>query len=70
MAPGTSGYSPQPQGIDNSDLLKRVTDLENQIGAKQNNLEAGEGIVINGNTISVSEEIAGLPEQVVHFVLM
>ena len=59
-----SGTSVQPQGVDNSALIKRITDLENQIDAKQENLEAGDGIIIDGNTISVSEEIAGLPEKV------
>ena len=60
----SSGTSVQPQGVDNSALIKRITDLENQIDAKQENLEAGDGIVIDGNIISVSKEISALPETV------
>ena len=55
-------YSPQPN-INTSDLTKRVIALEEQMGTKQVVLEPGDGITIDGKTISLSEEIIALPEK-------
>jgi len=46
-----------------SNLTQRVTDLEAAMVTKQEILESGNGIDINGNTIGLSDEIASLPER-------
>ena len=54
----------QPSGVENSDLLRRVENLENKMGEKQDTLEAGNGIEFDGNIIGLTEEMAALPEKV------
>lgn len=55
--------TPQPSGIDVSDLAQRIVDLEEEIQTKQEILESGNGIDIDGKTISLSQEIVSLPER-------
>lgn len=60
----SSNYT-QPSGVGNtSDLTQRVIDLEAAMPTKQIILEPGDGIVIDGNTISLSQEMMNLPEQI------
>lgn len=59
----SSNYSQQPGGVITSDLMQRVINLEEDVATKQEYLESGDGIDIDGNTISLSEEILGLPEK-------
>ena len=54
----------QPSSVENSDLLRRVENLENKMGEKQDALEAGNGIEFDGNIIGLTEEMAALPEKV------
>jgi predicted nuclease with TOPRIM domain len=54
----------QPSSVENSDLLRRVENLENKMGEKQDTLEAGNGIEFDGNIIGLTEEMAALPEKV------
>lgn len=51
-------------GKDNSDLLQRVIDLEADMATKQESLEPGNGIDINGNQISLTEDITNLPDRI------
>lgn len=51
-------------GKNNSDLLQRVIDLEADMATKQESLEPGNGIDINGNQISLTEDITNLPDRI------
>lgn len=57
----SSNYNAQPRNPDTSDLTQRVINLESEIATKQNILEPGTGIDIDGDTIGVTAEIAALP---------
>ena len=50
-------------GADTSELTQRVIALESQMATKQTTLESGDGIIIDGNTIGLSGEMAGVPER-------
>ncbi len=59
----SSNYSQQSGGAVTSDLMQRVINLEEEVATKQKTLESGNGIDIDSNTISLSEEILVLPEK-------
>ncbi len=60
----SQNYTPQTSGISTSDLEQRVNALEEEMITKQEVLQPGGGLVIDGKTIGLSEEIATLPEQI------
>lgn len=60
----SQNYTPQTSGISTSDLEQRVNALEEEMTTKQEVLQPGDGLVIDGKTIGLSEEIATLPEQI------
>ncbi len=51
-------------GKDNSELLQRIIDLEADMATKQETLEPGDGIDINGATIRLTEDITNLPDRI------
>ncbi len=64
-----SGGAPKPENnSDNADdinaLSDRISELDTNINKKQDALTPGDGIKIENNTISLSDEMAGLPEKV------
>lgn len=59
QAPVRPGVTEQ----DFTDLADRVQDLEDGIEIKQDTLVAGPGVVLEDNTISLSEDFAQLPSQ-------
>jgi hypothetical protein len=54
----SQSQTPQPSGIDTSNLEQRVNLLEEKIITK-----SGDGLIIDGNKITLSEEMKELPEQ-------
>ena len=59
--------STESAGVSSNDIVSlsdRISDLSTIVDGKQDILTAGDGIVIENNTISVSEDIAALPEAV------
>ena len=56
--------NPTPSPADVSGLEDRIISLEDAMPTKQNELAAGEGIVLDNNTISVDEGFAELPNRV------
>ncbi len=62
----SANYSSQPTGnnIDVSDLEHRIAELEARMDTKQDALEFGDGINIDGNTVSLATEITDLPDNV------
>ena len=59
----TNGQS-SSGGNDNSELLQRIIDLEADMATKQETLEPGDGIDINGATIRLTEDITNLPDRI------
>lgn len=54
----SQSQTPQPSGIDTSNLEQRVNLLEEKIITK-----SGDGLIIDGNKITLSEEMKELPEK-------
>lgn len=59
----SSNYTSPTNGGATSDLTQRITDLESEMATKQDILEPGTGIDIDGNIISLPDEMATLPEK-------
>lgn len=54
----------QPSGDKTSGLTQRIIDLEADMATKQETLEPGDGIDINGATIRLTEDITNLPDRI------
>ena len=58
-----TGSSPETQSDDLVNLTDRVVQLENKIDEKQQELTAGDGIVIENDVISVDSSLTELPDK-------
>lgn len=54
----------QPSDDKTSGLTQRIIDLEADMATKQETLEPGDGIDINGATIRLTEDITNLPDRI------
>ena len=54
----------QPSGDKTSGLTQRIIDLEADMATKQETLEPGDGIDINGAMIRLTEDITNLPDRI------
>lgn len=59
-----SSSSPSGGGGATSDLIQRITNLEQEMATKQEILDAGDGIDITGNTIGLMPDISDLPTRI------
>lgn len=57
----SSSTTPSGGGSAVADLTQRIVNLEEAMSNKQEALDAGDGIIIDGKTISVSDDLANLP---------